>query len=697
MSAPLAGRYALDLRIDIDQRHANSPVLNRVSADRFEVNSFRLPGRPTWEWRVYQESWVCDAPIIDWQPCQVVITGAVRYWQGAHPVTTMEITVPWGALTMGPARVILREAGGAESSFSCSRTSDSFRAVAMEIDVCNSVNRAPILPSYSTDAHNTRPTDLPVRTITIEEAYREAGIEVTISPTVDVIDDSAPGFATWSPAELHDAMEQHFSAYGGVWPKWQLWGVLAGTYDNSAVGGLMFDAAGTYGGAGKAPERQGFAVFRNHQWFNTLPAGVPADQGEAEALRKYLYTWVHEAGHAYNLLHSWNKSRPDSLSWMNYDWRYDQRNGVDSFWSNFRMRFDDEELIHIRHGDRASVMMGGDAWATGAHLEGPPGATTQTEGQAPLELLIRSKEYFEFMEPVSVELRVRNLLPDIPIQIDARLAPEFGTVLVHIRRPDGRTVEYAPIIWHLGDPVPMLLAPASAQPGTERFSQEVALTYGGFGFHFDQPGQYLVRATYQGAGDLVITSNVHRLRIGAPTTKDEDRLGQEFFSYETGMALYVGDARSPFLAKGEATLTEITQRFGDTLVGAKVASALSMSEAEPFYRLGTEHRLERAREPDPAKALALSQQAVAVYRRNPEKALNLGYRRAVDHHARLLVEAGQPDQARAEVATMAEDLAKRGVHPPVIEGIKASAPTDQEPQTRKRTATRTERPRTQNA
>jgi hypothetical protein len=52
---------------------------------------------------------------------------------------------------------------------------------------------------------------------------------------------------------------------------------------------------------------------------------------------------------------------------------------------------------------------------------------------------------------VSVELRLRNLLADIPIQIDARLAPEFGTVLVHIRRPDGRTVEYAPIVWHPGD------------------------------------------------------------------------------------------------------------------------------------------------------------------------------------------------------------------------------------------------------
>ena len=27
-------------------------------------------------------------------------------------------------------------------------------------------------------------------------------------------------------------------------------------------------------------------------------------------MRKYLYVWVHEAGHAWNLLHSWDKARP---------------------------------------------------------------------------------------------------------------------------------------------------------------------------------------------------------------------------------------------------------------------------------------------------------------------------------------------------------------------------------------------------
>jgi len=125
-------------------------------------------------------------------------------------------------------------------------------------------------------------------------------------------------------------------------------------------------------------------------------------------MRKFLYTYVHEMGHAFNFLHSWDKNRPDSLSWMNSDWKYDNRNGANSFWGNFRMRFDDEELLHMRHGDRAAVIMGGDPWASGGQLEAPPRSMADQVGETPVELLVRSKGYFQFMEPVNVELRLRN-------------------------------------------------------------------------------------------------------------------------------------------------------------------------------------------------------------------------------------------------------------------------------------------------
>src|SRR5262249_25071126 len=146
-----------------------------------------------------------------------------------------------------------------------------------------------------------------------------------------VVNDVKPApIPSWSSADLHHAMEEHFTQFPKSWPRWDMWGLLATSYTNPLVGGIMFDTAAQFDGAGKPPERQGFAVFRNHEWFDDLKAGAPTTDAEIAAARQYLYTWVHEAGHAFNFLHSWDKNRPDALSWMNYDWKYDGRNGEGS-------------------------------------------------------------------------------------------------------------------------------------------------------------------------------------------------------------------------------------------------------------------------------------------------------------------------------------------------------------------------------
>lgn len=673
ITTPTAGTHHLDLRVDIDPRHANSPVMNRLSGDFYQVFRIVLPGRRPLTWRVYRESWIVDDPQVTWYRCRAEIIGQVRFWKGVHPATTIQVRITW--TTFGPvtAEVTFVEAGGSTSTYSSTRTSDCFRDLNLEVDVCNSVNLDPILPVCDTHWHATRPADLPQRTLTIEEAYREAGISVTIRPDSTIIDDSAPEFSTWSVSELHDAMENHFSQYAGSWPKWEMWGLLAGTFDNAGVGGIMFDAAAVYGGSGEPPERQGFAVFRNHAWFNNLVAGTPANQDQAWAMRQFLYTWVHEAGHAFNFLHSWNKARPDSLSWMNYDWRYDARNpnGANSFWSNFRFRFDDEELIHMRHGDRASVIMGGDPWASGGHLESPPEAMAQLEGDTPIDFSVRSQEFFEFMEPVTIELRLRNLLPDIPLDLDTNLHPEYGGVIVYIRRPDGRILEYAPILCKLAVPQIRTLKPAAtAVKGEDRFSEEIFLSYGSYGFYFDEPGDYLVRAVYQGAGEVLIPSNLHRLRIGRPPTKEEDRLAQDFFTYQVGMSLFLNGSRSRFLAKGMDLLENLVDRYKDTFLGAKVATALIKSVARPFFQIDKKQVLTKTYAGDPEKALSFSAAAQGVFHKEKVKALNLVYHKLVRDRADCLAELGQPEKAKKEVATLRKNLAARGVNEPVLNDIK---------------------------
>jgi hypothetical protein len=669
MSAPSQGAEVLVLRVDIDPRSQHSPVMDRISGDFYTQHSFNFGGR-TYRWRTYTSSWIVDNPTVTWSQCQVRITGRVRFWKGKHLTTNITVVIPWSTFSAaGPAQVTFSTWGTANRVYSCPRTSDAFRDLQLEVDVCASVNSAPLLPTYNTHAHNTRPAGLVQRNMTVASAYDEAGVRVTVTPP-NVIDDSASQFSAWSDAELHDAMETHFSQYasGGAWPKWHMWGVLCGRHDSSSLAGIMFDYGAAYGGPGRAPERQGFALFRNHSWFNSLPSGAPANQTQAQALRQYLYTWVHEAGHAFNFVHSWNKSRPNALSWMNYP-QY-----VTNFWSDFMLRFDDEELIHLRHGDRASVIPGGDAWATGFHLHGDESGTgmSPVEGEMPLELMVRSPDYFDFMEPVEVELRLRNLT-SFPIDVATILQPEYGTVSVHIRHPSGEIREYEPLHCKLAPMQMTALQPLGGEAGRDRISQTVSLVFGKEGFPFAEPGEYQVRASYHGAAGLTIHSSVHRFRVGRPVTVEQDRFAASAFDPRVGLALYLDGSASPHLSSAMDTLREMADRFKGSMAGVHAALAVGHGEARRHFRFedAANPVLKESHAPDPEAALKATAPALALLRGSKEKSANLLHHQLVRDRANALASMGKVTEARKELTDLKKVLGSRGVNQPVLELVDA--------------------------
>jgi hypothetical protein len=675
---PVSGRYEGDLgrqrlvlRVDIDPLAVDAPVMNRISADVLRRVVIALPFRPPITFTTYQESWIVDRPTVTWTRCSVTITGRVRYWRGTHPVTDVTVTIPWDTFRpAGPATVQLTAAGAAPQTFVCARTAASLRDLELEVDVCTSTNNEPVVPTYDTHGHANRPAGLRRRTLTIQQAYREAGVAVTVRPDRTIIDDSAPAHASWSVAELHDAMETHYGRYGSGWPAWRMWGLLAGRFDNTSVGGIMFDAKAAYGGAGEAPERQGFAVFRDHSWFNNLVT-APSTQAQHDAMRQYLYTWVHEAGHAFNLLHSWDKSRPDSLSWMNYAWRYDNRNGADTFWARSMLQFDEEELIHIRHGDRAAVIMGGDEWASGGHLESPFGVV-ESDDTGPIELLVRTHRYYGALEPVSVELRLRNRLP-VEVPVDARLAPEHGNVLVEIRRPNGIVVQYSPVACTVGDPAIRVLAPTGVDDGSDRYSERVLLAYGSNGHLFAQPGEYLVRAFYTAGDQTLSVSNTARLRVGSPYDAEADRLAYELHSDQAGLALVLGGSRSTHLEEGMDVLERVSAAGG--IAGAAAAAAIAPALLQPFHEVVIDEvhdsgeslgrRVER-HGPEPDRLLALTAPGLKDLRDHGDRTTNLVYRELVTARAEAHVAEGDATKARSEVKRLRDDLEARGAKPVVL-------------------------------
>lgn len=676
---PLSGRYygvstsgkyggsGLDLRVDVDPIGNNSPVMNRISGDFFKVSSLRLPGGVSKDWRMYEESWMVDNPKLSRIKGAVKIAGDVRFWRGAHSPTRVKLVIPLSADGIGPIDVSFAEGGREIATYNCKKISNYFRDLGLEVDICKSMNFEPTSPSYDTCTHTMHPPGLGQRMMTFGSAYQDAGVSVTIHDSDrTIIDDSDPSFMHWTAEELHHAMEQYFCRYPGGWPKWDMWGIIARGFNISSVLGVMFDY-------GTAPQRQGFAIFRKHRLFDYLVSGKPTTEAQAAAMREFLFTWVHEAGHAFNLMHSFDKSRPNALSWMNYPEKYDELNGPNSFWGNFMMRFDDDELIHIRHGDLMSVIMGGDESGSGNFREVHPSIMSPMDGEAPVDVLIRSKEYFELLEPVVVELRVKNLL-DEPVLIEANLKPEYGSTKFYVRRPDGRVMECRPVICQMATPNIKTLEPKDSNiEGGDRHSDTIFLSYGSIGFNFDKPGDYLIRAIYQGPGGRMLPSNVHRVRIGNPKTNEEDALGLKFFTYQTGMDMYLKGSRSCFLSEGLKVLNEIAEIYQDKIVGAKIATGISTSLGRPFFIV--DKGILRLDQPaEPMQALELTEPAVNVFRNLKDKDAerqNITYRKLIENRVRLHKDVGEKSKAKEELSLLHNDLADRGVNELVLNDISA--------------------------
>jgi hypothetical protein len=184
--------------------------------------------------------------------------------------------------------------------------------------------------------------------------------------------------------------------------------------------------------------------------------------------------------------------------------------------------------------------------------------------------------------------------------------------------------------------------------------------------------QYLLRVVNTG-GDMLLTSNTLRLRIGRPTDRDTDRFAHEFFTPEVGLALVVNGSQSPLLRAGMDRLREAAERFATSEIGAKAAYTVAHSVGNDFYRR-RDHQLVRSHEADTADALALTDPAVTYYREG-NRNQNLAYHRLIRLRAQLHAKADAVSAARAELESLHSDLSERGVNQPVLKVVGGNAIT----------------------
>jgi len=626
-------RRVEELRLDVDgfdpQSTASGTVRATAAAVQHWIANLVADGANVWKGQV----WYVDGagPIVP----GLEITIRVTRPSAANPLATVSFDYAAGVVTRAYAW-----------------RSRYFRAVNFEFDYVE--GEQPVL-SKQTCAHPNRPAGLACETLTIPTVFRRAGFDTAVSSRSGPIPVAGAGIdRLWSDREMHDAMQAHWSRFRDA-PAWALWVLFAPLHvpDDPGeppenLGGIMFDDMGTN-------HRQGTAIFTRS--FISQPD--PADPNpQAWARRMAFWCAVHEMGHAFNLAHSWQKGlgggwidlddEPEARSFMNYP--YNVAGGETAFFDDFAYRFSDTELTFMRHAPERFVEMGNAAWFDDHAFD-----FAAVPARPSLELVVRvnraSAEY-EFMEPVTLELKLTNRSRE-PRLID-RYALRPGHGLTVILKKDGKPArQFAPYARQCRSRTTDVLG-----PGESKY-ESLYVSSGVNGWDLAEPGHYTVQAALH-LGEEDVVSAPLRLRVAPPRGYDEEYLAQDFFSEDVGRIVAFDGSR--VLDGGNAVLHEVAGKLADRRVGRHAALALGESLAYDGKRIdeGT-HRITVARA-DPAAARKLIDRALVKGANTMAESLgHIDYRWYVERFAEWLAARGDGAAGYAAQDTLLKTLAQRTV------------------------------------
>ncbi len=646
---PTVGGTILELRVDIDGRRPQE----RLSGDIYTQLS--LCGIPV---TFYSGSFIVDTVNESGDRYSITLSGAVRYYsQPTRTGDSIEVTIPRVGYFSHPAPASVRwlNGGSLVRSHLCPKISEYFRVADLEVDRFQGTSFPPTIDPDITPAASGLPG-----TISIRDAFLRAGIDLTVThdDTLNDADSSDTG-SNWSEAELHDLMENRFDSFSNRL-QWNLYGVIVPRFGDpgyaSGYYGTMFDWAGWQ--VGDSFLRQGFAIADEATRART--SGTLYDSAAKED-RLVLWTLIHEAGHAFNLPHAWERGIDDdaaSESFMNYPWRYTGGGGGETnYWTNLLWEFDDVELRWMRHADRKDVIFGGRNWiGNNLSIDLNP-AFSQPDQTASLEII--GPQVFDFGVPVELELKLENTT-DHPLRLVDRLEPEDGLLRVFIQRPNGEIVEYVPPVRRLlGPPDIDELPPGGVAHGS------IGLSFGAKGPQFGEPGSYQVRAFWPCYPFGFAATAMTRIRVAHPMTRASEELAHLLTSREAAQFLYYGGIRSHPRVRDQ--LLEASERFAGTdpmavrHIAAALASDAARSYKHPEWKEGK--RVVVATEPNLDRAMDLLSVAVEPLPENygVRSAFNpMSESRLVDRLAAQALEVGHKKQATATLDSAVRRLEAEG-------------------------------------
>lgn len=657
---PVSGTYratnaglTVEARIDVD----GVGTLSTISGDLFTESG----GTTT-----YANSFRSAGAEVQWTGTYMVITGKGLTWDTppTRPATIVQLLIPLTAVGQPPLPAqwlyLEDESYYYDNWRDVPRVSTYFHTVDFEVDT---VTGEAAIGSYDTSKATT-PAGYANRVLTVPSSFAEAGIELRTSGSNVIALSGADADLLWSKAELHAAMVANFSGYRDV-PQWKLWTLVAGGYadgDSKRIAGTMFDSIGL--------QRQGVAVFTE---CNT--AGTNDE----------FHTYVHELGHAFNLMHSFSKGTATppapsgplagygDLSWMQYPHLYqgDSTAAVGDraaeFFRAFPFRFTDDEIRHLRHGFYRNVVMGGNNFVTGAAKEQPSLEllTQPLTDDSGLVLQLEGQASFEYGEPVVAQLKLGRTGSRGDIGVLPDLDPETGHVIVAITDPYNQTRVFRPLTRICGrhDTI-TLTAQAPA------VYSSLYLGYGADGLYFSEPGLYKVTAVYQAPDGSRVVSAPRTVRVRQPLTREDQQVGELLMGDDQGQLLTFLGSDAPQLQSGNDALREVIDRHGDHPLAAHARLAIGANAGRDFQHIRDGRIV--VREPDIRESV--QQLSAAVSASTGDKGLdNITLNKAMRRLARVHAKDGNLQEADAVINKTVDTFRGKGLPAAVQKTIQAQA------------------------
>jgi hypothetical protein len=598
-----------------------------------------------------------------------------------HRITRLNITLTGSPLTIPVAKVTFVDVAQKRrhGPYVVEQRSQYFHEVEMDVDrEKNAIEVEPI----STHVHPDRPADLAEEQMTLESAFASAGVRITRSVDGPEVVAGAGSNHRWNYSELHDSMVLHWQAFANK-PQWKMWIFLAERADDDGLGGVMFDGdIDEPGGV----DRQGTALFTRCPFFHTTGGGYPkANPPAAEAVKRELFfNLVHETGHAFNLAHSFQKelgkgwaspkwmplkTNAKALSWMNYPDSASDGTGAQFnaswFYRRFRFRFDNGELLFLRHAPDRYVQMGAAAWFDN-HARVARGSVDPR-----LELSIRTrKTMVEQGEPVLLELKLKNVA-DEAVAVHRNLDPSDGLVDIAITNPKGERRPFLPF-----DHTRTRLIPHILKPGAEAVYALADVTMGAFGFHFKEPGPYRVEASYTNV-DGRTAAAVLQLYVRPAASYDAVPIINELFDASIGRALYVEGTRVQ--EDVNEKIDWIRKNLADAIgeknpIEAHLRTTRFKPLMEPKAVVEPDTNAVRTLADDPGTAV--DELKPLLVNRADQTADTMGhiwYVQNVEAYARAAQVAGDAGKAREARTQLAEFCKQRGIVQSVTEEVEKAA------------------------